>query len=191
VLWENLEQIDLELPAFLGDSQAPRVAVVRLDPLQEFEPRLKSRMLQGVIRTPELDDMYPHLSDEALAEARGVFDEVHLYTAADRDYAMAVLKATGLRYAFDEVYTVGEVYAGTQVLPVNARTRWALIDNDEGIAMSKISAVSGPAGVRIAEAMRTHWVFVPDFAPKNRRAAEREDATVLFGAVDDAAWRTR
>ena len=130
-------------------------------------------------------------AEEALAEARGVFDEVHLYTAADRDYAMAVLKATGLRYAFDEVYTVGEVYAGTQVLPVNARTRWALIDNDEGIAMSKISAVSGPAGVRIAEAMRTHWVYVPDFAPENRWAAVDADATVLFGAVDDAAWRTR
>jgi hypothetical protein len=44
--------------------------VARLDPLQEFEPRLKSRMLNGVIRTPELDDMYPHLSDEVLAEAR-------------------------------------------------------------------------------------------------------------------------
>jgi acetolactate synthase-1/2/3 large subunit len=70
LLLESLEQIDLELPAFLGDSQAPRVAVVRLDPLQEFEPRLKSRMLQGVIRTPELDDMYPHLSDELLAAAR-------------------------------------------------------------------------------------------------------------------------
>lgn len=128
---------------------------------------------------------------EALVAARDTFDEVHLYTAADRIYAEAVLKATGLRYAVDEVYTVGEVYAGTQVLPVNARTRWALIDNDEGIAMSKISAISGPAGVRIGEAMRRHWIFVPDFHPKNRRAAEREDATVLFGAVDDAAWRTR
>lgn len=128
---------------------------------------------------------------EALAEARGIFDEVHLYTAADRTYAEAVLKATGLRDAVDEVYTVGEVYAGTQVLPVIARTRWALIDNDEGIAMSKISAVSSPAGVRIAEAMRRHWIFVPDFRPKNRRAAEREDASVLLRAVDEAAWRTR
>ena len=69
-LLEHPGQLDGELASFLANSQGPRVCVVRLDPLQEFEPRLKSRMLNGVIRTPELDDMYPHLSDEALAEAR-------------------------------------------------------------------------------------------------------------------------
>ena len=69
-LLEHPGQLDGELESFLANSQGPRVCVVRLDPLQEFEPRLKSRMLNGVIRTPELDDMYPHLSDEALAEAR-------------------------------------------------------------------------------------------------------------------------
>ncbi len=67
---EHPGQLEGELASFLANSQGPRVCVARLDPLQEFEPRLKSRMLNGVIRTPELDDMYPHLSDEALAEAR-------------------------------------------------------------------------------------------------------------------------
>jgi acetolactate synthase-1/2/3 large subunit len=67
---EHPGQLDGELASFLSNSQGPRVCVARLDPLQEFEPRLKSRMLNGVIRTPELDDMYPHLSDEVLAEAR-------------------------------------------------------------------------------------------------------------------------
>lgn len=41
---------------------------VRLDPTQEFEPRLRSRILaDGSIRTPELEDMYPFLSPEELA----------------------------------------------------------------------------------------------------------------------------
>jgi acetolactate synthase-1/2/3 large subunit len=40
---------------------------VRLDPSQEFEPRLRSRILaDGSIRTPELEDMYPFLSPEEL-----------------------------------------------------------------------------------------------------------------------------
>jgi acetolactate synthase-1/2/3 large subunit len=43
-----------------------RVLVARLDREQEFEPRLKSRVENGVITTPELDDMYPHLPEEIL-----------------------------------------------------------------------------------------------------------------------------
>lgn len=50
----------------------PRVLVARLDPEQEFEPRLKSRVIDGVITTPELDDMYPHLEDADLRRARAV-----------------------------------------------------------------------------------------------------------------------
>jgi acetolactate synthase-1/2/3 large subunit len=50
--------------------RGPHVVVARLDPGQEFEPRLKSRMVDGVIQTPDLDDMYPHLSETELAEAR-------------------------------------------------------------------------------------------------------------------------
>lgn len=48
--------------------QGPRVVVARLDQDQEFEPRLKSRMVEGVIQTPSLEDMYPHLDSEELAE---------------------------------------------------------------------------------------------------------------------------
>jgi len=50
--------------------RGPRVCVAPLDRDQEFEPRLKSRMHQGRITTPALDDMYPHLDDETLAEVR-------------------------------------------------------------------------------------------------------------------------
>jgi len=49
-----------------------RVLVARLDREQEFEPRLKSRIENGVITTPELDDMYPHLPDEILRLIRNV-----------------------------------------------------------------------------------------------------------------------
>jgi acetolactate synthase I/II/III large subunit len=48
----------------------PRLCVAPLDELQEFEPRLRSRMVDGVIRTPALDDMYPHLPDDVLAQVR-------------------------------------------------------------------------------------------------------------------------
>ena len=41
-----------------------------LDPRQEFEPRLKSRMVDGVIQTPMLDDMFPHLPVEELRALR-------------------------------------------------------------------------------------------------------------------------
>lgn len=50
--------------------RGPRVCVARLDREQEFEPRLRSRMVEGRIMTPALDDMYPHLSADVLAEVR-------------------------------------------------------------------------------------------------------------------------
>lgn len=51
-------------------ASGPRVVVAHLDRDQEFEPRLKSRMVGGVISTPPLDDMFPHLPDEELADVR-------------------------------------------------------------------------------------------------------------------------
>ena len=51
-------------------ASGPRVLVAELDQSQEFEPRLKSRQVGNQIQTPELDDMYPHLSDEVLESVR-------------------------------------------------------------------------------------------------------------------------
>jgi acetolactate synthase-1/2/3 large subunit len=46
----------------------PTLFNVHLDPAQEFEPRLRSRILpDGKILTPNLEDMYPFLSEEELA----------------------------------------------------------------------------------------------------------------------------
>jgi acetolactate synthase I/II/III large subunit len=49
----------------------PRVIVAKLDQEQEFEPRLKSKMVDGVIKTPVLEDMYPHLDAHELARVMG------------------------------------------------------------------------------------------------------------------------
>jgi acetolactate synthase-1/2/3 large subunit len=47
----------------------PALCHVRLDPAQEFEPRLKSRQLaDGRMVSPNLEDMYPFLPAEELAE---------------------------------------------------------------------------------------------------------------------------
>ncbi len=50
------------------NSVGPRVIVAKLDQDQEFEPRLKSKMVEGVIQTPTLEDMYPHLPSQELAK---------------------------------------------------------------------------------------------------------------------------
>jgi acetolactate synthase I/II/III large subunit len=51
------------------DSKGPTLFDVHLDPAQEFEPRLRSRILpDGKILTPNLEDMYPFLSEEELGE---------------------------------------------------------------------------------------------------------------------------
>ena len=52
------------------DGAGPRILVVPLDPGQEFEPRLKSKVVEGEIKTPELDDMWPHLPDKILESVR-------------------------------------------------------------------------------------------------------------------------
>jgi acetolactate synthase-1/2/3 large subunit len=56
------------LPAFL-DAPGPGLCDVRLDPKQEFEPRLKSRQQpNGTIETPALEDMYPFLDADEFKE---------------------------------------------------------------------------------------------------------------------------
>ena len=52
------------------DHAGPLVCSVPLDRIQEFEPRLKSRMVDGVIRTPELEDMFPFLPPEEIEAVR-------------------------------------------------------------------------------------------------------------------------
>jgi acetolactate synthase-1/2/3 large subunit len=58
-----------QLRDFLA-GDGPGVCVAPLDLEQEFEPRLKSRMADGVITTPELDDMFPFLPAEELDSIR-------------------------------------------------------------------------------------------------------------------------
>jgi len=61
---QDLETVRREL-----DTPGPTLFDVQLDPAQEFEPRLRSRILpDGKIVTPNLEDMYPFLSPEELAE---------------------------------------------------------------------------------------------------------------------------
>src|SRR5579864_9174037 len=60
---EHLEIVRREL-----DTDGPALFDVSLDPAQEFEPRLRSRILpDGKILTPNLEDMYPFLTPEELA----------------------------------------------------------------------------------------------------------------------------
>jgi acetolactate synthase-1/2/3 large subunit len=56
-----------QLSKFINLS-GPRVIVAKLDREQEFEPRLKSKMVDGVIQTPSLEDMFPHLDISELRE---------------------------------------------------------------------------------------------------------------------------
>lgn len=48
----------------------PRLVVAPLDVSQEFIPRLKSKMVNGIIQTPELDDMFPHIEEFELENIR-------------------------------------------------------------------------------------------------------------------------
>ena len=52
------------------ETSGPMLCEVELDLLQEFEPRLKSRMVDGVINTPELEDMYPFLHTDEISSIR-------------------------------------------------------------------------------------------------------------------------
>ena len=60
---EDLKIVRTEL-----ETAGPALFDIFLDPNQEFEPRLRSRVLpDGKIATPNLEDMYPFLSPEELA----------------------------------------------------------------------------------------------------------------------------
>jgi len=51
------------------ESTGPTLIEVMLDPQQEFEPRSRSKVLpDGTIVSPPLEDMYPFLSPEEMAE---------------------------------------------------------------------------------------------------------------------------
>jgi acetolactate synthase-1/2/3 large subunit len=68
IQWKN------EITEFLNSS-GPRVVVAKLDRDQEFEPRLKSKMVDGVIQTPQLEDMYPHIDSSELSRVMGSFEK--------------------------------------------------------------------------------------------------------------------
>jgi acetolactate synthase I/II/III large subunit len=73
----SIEKIaDLEIVRRELETPGPTLFDVSLDPAQEFEPRLRSRILpDGSIRTPDLEDMYPFLSPEELRSNMLVDDE--------------------------------------------------------------------------------------------------------------------
>ena len=52
------------------EKMGPTLCNTFLDLHQEFEPRLKSKMVDGVISTPELDDMHPFLDAQELSQVR-------------------------------------------------------------------------------------------------------------------------
>ena len=58
-----------ELATFVG-MRKPRLLVAPLEISQEFIPRLKSKMVDGKIVTPEIDDMFPHLAEDELKQLR-------------------------------------------------------------------------------------------------------------------------
>ena len=58
-----------QLAAVLA-TPGPVLCSVPLDRKQEFQPRLKSRMVDGKIHTPELEDMFPFLPPEEIAAVR-------------------------------------------------------------------------------------------------------------------------
>jgi acetolactate synthase-1/2/3 large subunit len=60
------------------EKPGPSIIQVHLDVSQGFEPRLRSRQqADGTIVTPNLEDMYPFLSEEELAKNMiGIPEEV-------------------------------------------------------------------------------------------------------------------
>jgi acetolactate synthase-1/2/3 large subunit len=65
----TIEKIsDLDIVKRELESEGPTLFEVQLDPEQEFEPRLRSRIdSDGMILTPSLEDMYPFLPPDELS----------------------------------------------------------------------------------------------------------------------------
>lgn len=67
----ELKNIDWKNNLFqFMSAPGPSLCNVFLDLDQEFEPRLKSKIINGLISTPELDDMHPFLSSEEISKIR-------------------------------------------------------------------------------------------------------------------------
>lgn len=70
----GLETIELDVVNWrtqikaLVNGMGPRVVIANLDQNQEFQPRLKSKMIHGVIQTPNIEDMFPHLDPVELEQ---------------------------------------------------------------------------------------------------------------------------
>ena len=65
----NLNQLDQVLNSTEFSDNTPQVFIVKLDILQQFEPKLRSKQLEdGSMSTPELHDMYPFLSAEEIKD---------------------------------------------------------------------------------------------------------------------------
>lgn len=68
------------LDAFIA-SDGPALVHIDVDPAQNFEPRIKSRMLpDGKFATPELDDMFPFLSSDEVASVRNEGHAIRAHT---------------------------------------------------------------------------------------------------------------
>ena len=66
---DNLKDLDDILNSSEFSDNLPRAFVIKLDILQQFEPKLRSKQLDdGSMTTPELHDMYPFLSPEEIKE---------------------------------------------------------------------------------------------------------------------------
>ena len=67
---EDYSELEVLLTKFTHGMNGPRVCVVKLDEAQEFQPRLKSKLENGAITTPALDDMFPNLATPELQSVR-------------------------------------------------------------------------------------------------------------------------
>ncbi len=72
----GFRSIDLKKPNWQAElatfmqQPGPSLCNAYLDIYQEFEPILKSKMVDGIITTPELDDMHPFMGPEQLKQIR-------------------------------------------------------------------------------------------------------------------------
>lgn len=115
-------------------------------------------------------------AERVLAMARDMFDEVYLFTAAQKPYAHGALKATGLRGYFDGVYTAN---TPSRELPDVSDARWVLIDDSVTIARWKLSSL----GLRPSQ-FDAHWQ--PVRAYRGARSGDTALVEALLGAFEQA-----